>query len=195
MSRRILENVEQPQKKVIYTWSDYLGWAEEDRFELIRGEAFSMSPAPSTKHQRILGNLHGFLWSYVRNGPCTLFLAPTDLKLSPPEEDDFPTVLQPDLMIVCDSDSIGEQAVEGAPELVVEILSPRTAGRDEHLKKKLYEAAGVSEYWIVYPNEGYIVRYAAEDGRFGDPEHFTPPDELESRCFPGLKINVSELFS
>ena len=128
-----------PQKKETYTWNDYLFWEEEDRFELIEGEAYAMSPAPNIHHQRISSNLHGELWNFFKGKPCEVFTAPTDLKLSPPEEDNFPTVLQPDIMVVCDKSHIKEQMIEGGPTLIIEILSPDTAKRDEYIKKNLYE--------------------------------------------------------
>lgn len=162
-------------KEEKYSWEDYLSWDEDDRYELVNGVVFAMSPAPNTGHQRISSLLHTEIGTFLKGKTCDVFSAPTDLKLSSFFEDGAPTVLQPDLMVVCDKNKIGKQAVEGAPDLVIEILSVYTAKRDEVVKKELYEKAGVGEYWIIHPSEEYIVRYSLKDRVYQEPVYKIDP--------------------
>ena len=131
------------------TLEDWRGW--EGRWELIHGVAYDMTPAPSTEHQRLSFSLGGHLFSALeeRKGTgedCQGFAAPIDVFLGE-------SVVQPDLVVVCDRTKIAEHGIEGAPDLVVEILSPSTAEKDLSRKQWLYEAAGVPEYLILYPEQ------------------------------------------
>ncbi len=140
-----------PLKHPGYTLEDWQSW--EGRWELINGQAFDLTPAPSTEHQEISSNLHARIWNALvaaKRGPgggdCKVFAAPVDVYLEA-------GVVQPDLLVVCDPAKISPRGIEGAPDLVVEILSPSTAGKDVTRKWWLYEAAGVQEYLIVDPAE------------------------------------------
>jgi Uma2 family endonuclease len=140
-----------------YTLEDWKGW--EGRWELINGVAYDMTPAPSFEHQLISGRLFAFLFNALEEakgksgGECVVLAAPLDVFLGE-------TVVQPDLVVVCDPAKKSARGIEGAPDLVVEILSPRTEGKDLTRKRWLYEAAGVPEYLIVYPEErvGVLLR-------------------------------------
>jgi Uma2 family endonuclease len=142
-----------------YTLEDWKGW--EGRWELINGVAFDMTPAPNLEHQLISSKLHiaiGIALEDAKNksgGDCTVLAAPLDVYLGE-------AVVQPDLVVVCDPAKKSERGIEGAPDLVVEILSPRTASKDVTRKRWLYESAGVPEYLIVDPDErvGVMLRLA-----------------------------------
>lgn len=130
-----------------------LAYQEEIREELLNGKIVAMSPRPSTNHSRIAGNIFWIFRSYLDKKRCTPFADGVDLHLT---END--TVI-PDMMIVCDQDKIKGDGVYGAPDLVVEVLSPSTASRDRGYKKDLYARCGVREYWIVSPTEKSVEVY------------------------------------
>lgn len=142
--------------------SDNLAYQYQDalREELIDGKAVAMSPRPLVSHNRIAGNLYALFWIYLRNRKCTPFSDGVDLHLT--EKDIF----IPDMMVVCDPEKIKPDGIYGAPDLVVEVLSPSTAKRDRTYKKDLYERCGVREYWIVDPTSRSIEVYLRKDGVF-----------------------------
>lgn len=171
-----------------YSYADYLGFEGDTRWELIDGEAHAMAPAPTTRHQRIVQNLGVLLFHCFRGQSCRPFIAPTDVKLS-----DF-DVVQPDGLVVCDPAKIGEAAIVGAPDLVIEVLSPTTEARDRREKRVLYERFGVPEYWIVSPN-GFMEVYALdEQGRYPAPTLAGLEESFTSPRFPELSVNVQDLF-
>ncbi len=142
-----------------FTYGDYLTWNGDERWELIDGVAYDMSPAPRVAHQRILMELGRQFATWLRGKPCQIFPAPFDVRLPEAGESDalVETVVQPDLTVICDKRTLDEAGYRGAPELVVEILSPSTAQKDLKIKFARYERAGVKEYWIVEP-EGKTVQ-------------------------------------
>ena len=148
-----------------------------------------MSPGPTSRHQMISSELHGALHSYFKGKSCRLFPAPMDVKLS--DED----VVQPDLLVVCDPKQIARTHIEGAPALVVEILSEGSAAHDRIRKSALYARAGVKEYWIVTPHPA-IVEVLALDGR-GYRLHgaYGKMDTLTSATFPDLRLPLAEVFT
>ncbi len=152
-----------------YTIEDYFSWPGEGRQELVEGVLHAMAPAPSTHHQAALRKLTKLLEKSLdrsgrgtdSGGSCALFFAPVDVVLGPD------TVVQPDLVVVCDPAKITHRAIEGAPDLVVEILSPSTALNDRRTKRALYEAARVPEYLLVDPLEGIAELYRlGAEGRY-----------------------------
>lgn len=172
-----------------FTWADYRTWPADERWELIGGLAYGMSPSPATRHQRILRELVAALTPLFRRGPCEMFPAPMDVKLS--DED----VVQPDLLVVCDPKQITRTHIEGPPSLVVEILSPDSTAHDRIRKSALYAAAGVAEYWIVTPWPS-VVEVLSLDGR-GYRLHraFGKQDTLTSPAFPELRLKLADIFS
>ena len=127
-----------------YSYSDYEKWDDSENWEIIGGDAYNMAPSPNTEHQKIGGKILGKLFQYLEDKECELFYE-LDVVLS--EED----VVKPDIIVVCDKNKIKRRNIEGAPDLVVEILSPSTAKNDRTLKYELYKKSGVREYWIVDP--------------------------------------------
>ena len=147
-----------------YTIEDWKTW--EGRWELINGVAYDMTPAPSTTHQELVGSIYyqvrGILEEAKKKsggGDCRVFVSPIDVFLGS-------DAVQPDLLVVCNPEKISEQGIEGAPDLVVEILSPSTAGKDVTRKRWSYEAAGVPEYLIVDPEERVAVLLHLDGGRY-----------------------------
>ena len=168
-----------------YTYGDYRQWQGDERFELIDGEAVQMNPAPRIWHQRVLGALYRQIADFLDASSCEVLLAPVDVRLPKGEEpdDEVTTVVQPDLVVVCDSTRIDDLGVRGAPDLVVEILSPATAGRDEILKRDLYERSGVREYWLIDPETWTLRIYQLQDRRF------FASLELASQVLPGFRFD------
>lgn len=172
-----------------FTYKDYLEWPDDERWELIDGAAYCMTPAPSTRHQRIVLNFSRVLGNNLKNKPCEPFMAPTDVVLS--EYD----VVQPDVFVVCDRNKITEANIQGAPDLVVEVLSPSTALKDKREKKALYEKYKVKEYIIVDIIEKYIERfYLKEDGEYGGSDIFGYDETIALSSLKGMEIPLSEIF-
>lgn len=180
-----------------YTYGDYLKWPEEERWELINGEVFNMSPAPLRIHQKILGKLHLSFGTYFEGKTCDVYLAPFDVRLPKGNEADeeINTVVQPDLSVICDSSKLDRRGCKGTPDLVVEIISPRTAGRDRKDKLRLYEKHGVKEYWLVSPY-GQVVEIfvLGDDGKYCFPLCFKKDETAESHLFNGLNIELDMIF-
>jgi Uma2 family endonuclease len=161
-----------------YTVSDYLNWPSGERWELIKGVPYSMSPAPSVPHQRIVGDAYASLRDYTANHPpCEPFIAPTDLFLPHDNTDD--TVVQPDVMVVCDPDKVSEKGVTGPPDLVIEVLSDATAYKDLSDKKLLYETVGVREYWTVNRATKTVLVWRLADQTDGN-RRFAPVKEYQT---------------
>ena len=171
-----------------YSYGDYLTWPDDTRWELIDGAACAMVPAPTTRHQTIQLNVARLLSTFFRGKPCKPFIAPVDVKLSDSD------LLQPDFLVVCDLKKIEEKAIVGAPDLVIEILSPSTETRDRRDKKSVYEIYRVAEYWLVSPN-GFVEQYVSgANAKYGAPVITSMGESLTSARFPDLVLAVSEIF-
>lgn len=181
-----------------YTYADYIKWKFEERVELLKGKLFKMA-APSSNHQEISSNLHGYLWTFLRKNPCKLYAAPFDVRLPLPQsqitDDKVDTVIQPDLCVVCDLSKITKRGCTGAPDLVVEILSPGNSRREMRDKFEIYEEAGVLEYWIIDPERRLVSRHVLENGKFKVLlPYLMDNDILRSTLFDDLEIDLSEVF-
>jgi Uma2 family endonuclease len=172
-----------------FSYADYLTWPDDERWEIIDGRAYNMTPAPSVRHQQILGNLYVQLRNALHGRGCFIGMAPTDVVLS--EHD----VVQPDLFVVCDRKKITERNIQGAPDIVVEVLSPSTAKKDRWEKKLLYERSGVFEYLLLDPEGQFLERYVLEeDGRFDRGEILGPHETMVLKFMEGISIPLQEVF-
>ena len=157
-----------------------------------------MSPGPNRLHQKWLGDLHVQFHTYLEGKPCEVYLAPFDVRLSDYEQatdEDVITVVQPDILVVCDQNKLDDRGVKGAPDLVVEIISPSTAKRDITTKYVLYQRYGVKEYWLMYPNDRTLLVYRlAEDGRYGLPDVFGEGDTVQVLLLGDLVIDMGKVF-
>ncbi len=137
--------VKETAKNKLYTYGEYLNWNDENRYELIDGRVHLMSPAPFRQHQKVLGELFRQFSIYLFDKDCEIYVAPFDVRLPEGDEkdEDIRTVVQPDIVVVCDIDKLDEKGCKGAPDLVVEVLSPASFGRDRKDKRDLYERHGV----------------------------------------------------
>lgn len=171
-----------------WSWSDYQAWPDDKRWELIAGEAFAMAPAPSIAHQSVTLRLAARLEQALRGKSCRPFVAPVDVRLSDAD------VVQPDVLVVCDPKKITTHYIDGAPDLVIEVLSPATATRDLREKKALYAKYGVREYIVVDPLEYYVTRFLLSEGRYGAGDVFGGDETLELVCLPTVEIALWEVF-
>ncbi len=154
-----------------HTYADYLSWPEDARYELVDGTAYLMAPAPDLAHQEVAGEIFRQLANVLEGKPCRAFIAPVDVRLPNANESDeqVDTVVQPDVLVVCDPAKLDRRGVRGAPDFVVEVVSPSTSGHDHVLKRSVYERAGVREYWLVHPGDRLVTRYLLADGEYGKP--------------------------
>jgi len=171
-----------------YTWADYRTWPDDERWEIIGGEAHAMTPAPATRHQAISMELTVQLKAYLKGRACMLFAAPTDVKLSDAD------IVQPDLLVVCEKDKIKHTHIEGAPALVVEILSPSSAFHDRGRKLKLYAASGVREVWIVTPFPPTVEVLVLDGDSYRIASVYGEEDTVRSPVFPDLGIDLNVVF-
>ncbi|MFN4145157.1 MAG: Uma2 family endonuclease [Runella sp.] len=198
MMSKIITNISQLDPNGTYSYADYLLWKIEERLELLRGKIFKMSPAPNVRHQRISGNLYFQLRQKFYHKPCQLFAAPFDVrlydrrKLVKANKEIF-TVVQPDIYVICDTTKLDEHGCNGAPDLVIEILSPGNTKKEMNQKFELYEEAGVLEYWLVEPNDEVILIYVLNDS--GQYIGLRPATEIaKSAVFQELAIDLAEIF-
>lgn len=189
--------VEEPDPSISYTYADYLQWQFEERLELFRGKIFKLS-APNTKHQVLAANILVLMRNFLSKQKCQVYIAPFDVRLpvkNRKKDNEVTTVVQPDICIVCDETKIDTRGCCGAPELVVEILSPGNSYKEIKLKFELYEEAGVKEYWIVYPEEESLAVFLLnENGKYDGAALYAGKDEVKSKAVPGLIINTKEIF-
>ena len=176
----------------IYSYADYLVWKIKERVELLKGKILEMS-VPSPIHQEISGNLQGTLFVFLKNSKCKLYTAPFDVRFPQKGESQVYTVVQPDLCVVCDFEKIDSKGCVGAPDLVVEILSPGNSKKEMKSKFALYQEEGVREYWIVDPERELVFVYVADNKKF-KPTIPIADDYVYSTIFPDFKIHTSDLF-
>jgi Uma2 family endonuclease len=181
----------------LYTYSDYLSWQFQERVELIRGRLFPMSPAPNTLHQRVSRELSLRIFTYFNQSTCQAFSAPFDVRLPVSlKKGQLTTVVQPDLCVICDPAKIDEQGCNGAPDLIVEILSPGNTKREMREKYQVYEESGVREYWLVHPLDREVRVYVLnQDGKFTGLAPVIEDDLLYSTVFPELEIDLAGVFA
>jgi Uma2 family endonuclease len=169
--------------------------------ELINGKIYKMSPAPNTAHQRVAGELHRQLANYLKGKKCKVFIAPFDVRLplssAQIKEKDIVTVVQPDLCVICDPGKIDEKGCLGAPDWIIEILSPHTSSKDLRQKFDVYEKSGVKEYWVIHPAEQTILVYMLDaTGKYvATLKPYVRGDKLTSVVLPELIIDVEEVFT
>jgi Uma2 family endonuclease len=186
-----------PQDEGNYSYNDYLTWPEAERWEIIDGTAY-MNAAPSPIHQEISGGLFAQFHNYLAGKPCKVYAAPFCVKLMNDDEknpEDIKKVVEPDITIVCDKSKIDGKGCNGAPDMILEILSPSSIKMDRFIKFNKYEQAGVREYWLVEP-EGKLVSVFVlqDDQRYGRPEIYTEDDEIKVSIFPDLSVDLKPVF-
>jgi Uma2 family endonuclease len=181
-----------------FSYADYLYWPDDERWEIIEGVAYDMSPAPAREHQRLSAIIFAKIYNFVSGKECEVYFAPFDVRLTSSQDEadeEIETVVQPDIVVICDQNKLDKRGCFGAPDITVEILSPSTSYKDQTEKLLLYEKHGVKEYWIVNPDAKYVMIYHLEGVKYGKPEYLTENDILKSRALEGLKIDLSEVWA
>jgi len=173
-----------------HTYGEYLGWPEDVRYELIQGEAYLMGPAPDLAHQDVAGEVYRQVANQLSGKPCRVFIAPVDVRLPMASEadEDVDTVVQPDVLVVCDASKLDRRGVRGAPDWVVEVLSPATASHDQVLKRRLYERAGVGEFWLVHPLDRVLTIYRLVGAEYGKPDVQELEGSTAIATLPGVTV-------
>ena len=185
-----------PAPKDRYTFADCLTWGESENIEIINGEAVMMSP-PSRTHQEVSGALFAQLYTFLEGKKCRVYSAPFAVR--PFEQDgdrpeDVDTMVEPDISVVCDSYKLDDAGCKGAPDLVMEILSPSTMRHDRFTKFNLYQRAGVREYWIVDPSSKSVQVFVLEDGNYKAQDFGTVGDVIKVNVLDGCFIELSKVF-
>ncbi|MBD3268102.1 Uma2 family endonuclease [bacterium] len=172
-----------------FTYNDYMTWAESERWELINGKAYNMTPAPNLEHQNMGGSIYRKIADFLEGKECEVYIAPVDVVLSDSD------IVQPDVVIVCDPNKLTKKNFQGAPDVVFEILSPNTAIKDRAEKRDLYERYGVKEYCLVEPKGRFVEKYVlAKSGTFAKSQIFGEKDRRALQSLPGFTLDIQALF-
>lgn len=179
-----------------HTYADYLTWPEGALDELIDGIAYVKEPpAPLRLHQEIVGELHYQVRLAIEGKSCRAYVAPFDVRLPKSGEADdlIDTVVQPDVLIVCDLGKLDRRGMRGAPDWLAEVLSPTTAGHDQVVKLPVYERAGVLEVWLIHPTDRTLTIYRLEGTRYGRPIVLELKGRVAIGAIPGVSIDWDRL--
>ncbi|MGM9479425.1 Uma2 family endonuclease [Pedobacter sp. GSP4] len=200
----ILDEIDEPVKQfneldvsLIYSYASYLNWLFPERVELVKGKVFKMSPAPSRVHQEIAGNIFLKLGNFLDGKSCKVYSAPFDVRFpkGSKADKDVYTVLQPDICVICDKNKLDARGCIGAPDVVVEILSPGNTKMELLHKYKVYEEFGVKEYWVVSQSDQSILIYTLNDeGKFQPSKIFTLSEKIHSSVLPGFELALDDVF-
>ena len=178
-----------------YSYADYLKWDFEEIVELIKGKVFKKAAAPNRKHQEVSMNLSRTLGSFLKGQKCKVYAAPFDVRFGRnPEDKNVDSVVQPDISVICDSSKLDDKGCFGAPDLIVEILSPSNSRVQLHNKFDLYQEFGVREYWIVHPVECSLLIYTLVGGKYQSSKLFTSGDKIISTVLLGFELDLEEVF-
>lgn len=182
------------------SYADYLTWDDGKRWELIDGHAVCMSPAPGRQHQRISRLLERQIDLFLSDKSCEMYHAPFDVRFLESQDnvsDDYiDTVVQPDIMVICDPEKLDERGCKGSPDLIIEILSPSTTRMDMTVKFELYQHYGVKEYWIVHPKDQTILVFKLLDsGLYGVPDRYCAEDIISVTLLGDLQIDLKRVFA
>jgi Uma2 family endonuclease len=181
-----------------YTYADYLTWNFQERLEILKGRIFKISPAQSRKHQEISIELTGIFYNYFKKTPCNVYAAPFDVRLKnfkkSTSDKEITTVFQPDICVICDKEKLDDRGCIGAPDLIIEILSPGNSKKEMDVKFDLYEENGVKEYWIVEPYQKSILIYTLQNDKYIGLKPIAEEGLVNSPLFPEMSFNVEEIF-
>lgn len=181
-----------------YSYADYLTWPMDLVAELIQGKMFKKAAAaPNRIHQRVSLKLSVKLYQFLEGKTCQVYEAPFDVRFPKDSKEDHEIfdVVQPDLCVVCDPSKLDERGCIGAPDLIVEILSPGSTKLELKHKYGLYESRGVREYWIIHPEHQNLLIYTWVKGTYVPSQLFTAGDVIESEVLKGFKLDLEEFFS
>lgn len=179
-----------------YTYADYLKWELDEMVELIKGKVFRQVAAPRVNHQRVAGGVFNSFYEFLKDKKCEAFIAPFDVRLPVKSKkyEDIDTVVQPDICVICDPSKLDDLGCVGAPDLIVEILSPGNNKKELQNKYEVYEESGVKEYWVIHPNECTLVVNTLVQGKYQASRLFTHGDKVASQAVEGFVLDLEEVF-
>lgn len=189
-------NLEDIDTSLTYSYAHYLNWLFDDRVELIKGKVFKMS-APARLHQQVSIYIASMLFNFLFGKPCKVYTAPFDVRFykGSKADKDVYTVLQPDICVICAETKLDDKGCIGAPDIVVEILSPGNNKKDLLNKYNIYEEFGVKEYWVISPTEKTFLKYTLnESGKYFPSKLFTLSEKVYSAILPGFELKLDEVF-
>ncbi len=198
--KKPITNISQLNLAEQYTYADYLTWQFSERVELIRGWVSRMTPAPRRRHQAVIGKLFRKISDVFENNKCEVYIAPFDVRLQKNKgqnNKEVHTVVQPDISIICDKNKLDDRGCIGAPDMIIEILSPSTTKKDYTEKYTLYEENGVKEYWIVNPDTKSIETFILTNDQYESEGVYSELygfKEIPVSIFPGLTLKLIEIF-
>ena len=178
-----------------WTYYDYKNWElkKGERYEIINGGVYAMA-APNTRHQIILMELSKQIAVFLTGKTCKVFPAPFDVRLYYEEDESDDTVVQPDITVVCDKEKLGDEGCRGAPDFVAEILSPSNTAIEMQRKFDVYRDAGVSEYWVLDPENKHLSVYLF-DGEKIISRTYKEKDQAPVSVLSGLMIDLKAVFA
>ncbi len=198
MERDKQDTVNEPQAEYgYYSYADYLTWNIDVVVELIKGKIFKKAAAaPKRIHQKVAGELFIRLGNFLKGEKCEVYIAPFDVRFPVKSQEDrkIHDVVQPDICVICDPEKLDDRGCIGAPDLIVEILSPGNSKTELKHKFELYESQGVREYWIVSPEAQYLLIYTLTDGKYVPSRLLTSGDVVESAVLEGFRLDLEEFF-
>jgi len=182
-----------------WTYADYLTWPDDQRWEIIDGVAYAMCPASGSRHQEVSVELSRQFANHLKGKPCKIFTAPFDVRLPEPagfKDEKVESVVQPDIVVVCDKNKLDDRGYNGVPDLIIEISSPSTGKNDLTIKFDLYQRHGVKEYWIVLPAEQMMLVFKlGEDQTYGRPERYADDLKIAVPLLDDLVIDLADVFA
>ena len=191
----------EPKKKTSrrkFTYAEYRTWPDDERWELIDGEAYDMTPTGTRPHSLVITNLGNLLYNGLKGGPCEVHIGQLEVRLPKRKkvlDEKIEDVVIPDIAVVCDASKLDEKGCRGAPDFVAEVLSPSTSSYDHIKKKALYERHGVKEYWLIDPVNRVIIAYILTDaGVFGPAQIYAVDSIIDMSFFEGLTIKAVDIF-
>jgi Uma2 family endonuclease len=192
-----LSTFNEPDRRSLnYTYADYLKWDFEEIIELIKGKIFTKAAAPNRRHQAVSRNMVIHFGNYLENQLCKVYSAPFDVRLSKnPDHSKTDSVVQPDICVICDLSKLDDKGCFGAPDLIVEILSPGNSRVEVQNKYTLYQEYGVREYWVLHPTDCTLLIYSLIDGKFQPSKLFTSGDRITSSVLPGFELDLEAVFT
>jgi Uma2 family endonuclease len=179
-----------------YSYADYLTWEIDEMVEIIRGKVFKWTAAPSRIHQKVISKLNTLLYNFLEKKECEVYPAPFDVRLpiSSKKNEDIYTVVQPDISVICDKSKLDDAGCLGAPDLIVEILSPSNNKKELQLKYEVYSESGVKEYWVLQPVGQTLLIYTLSNGKYLPSKLFCSGDMVSSSVLEGFELDLEEFF-
>ena len=194
----MITDINQLDLSKTYNYADYLTWNFKERLEILKGKIFKMSPAPSRRHQEVSFQMSLIFGNFFKKSTCNVYVAPFDVRLinykKSSADKEISTVFQPDICVVCDKSKLDDRGCLGAPDLIIEILSPGNSKKEMDIKFHLYEENGVKEYWIVEPLQKSILIYTLHNNTYIGLKPLVEEGLAKSPLFPEMSFDIAEVF-